>query len=281
MKAHPPVPRVADAPDHWFEEGHLWLLEKVDGALLRFQLRDSGLLRFGDRERVYDEPDAVPEPYRHAVRHVRERLDRDALRRAVADVEDVVFFAEAMHRRTIAYDWERTPSVLGIDVWSAEKGSFLPPDAVDRIFDRLGLTPVNVFERELRARDFDPDSYSIPQSAWYDGPAEGVVVRNKRGGRAKLLHPGVQSAQQPAPVDASADELAARYATDDRFEAVAAVLEERGRPVTVETLYERTLEFVLREAHHHVHGGRVDARAVRSAVAERTRAFLDARADGA
>ncbi|WP_255193119.1 RNA ligase family protein [Natronobeatus ordinarius] len=281
MKTYPPIPRVAGAPDHWFEEGHLWLLEKVDGALLRFQLQSSGLLRFGDRERVYDEPAAVPEPYRHAVEHVRANLDRDALRRAMSDVESVVFFAEAMHRQTIAYDWERTPSVLGIDVWSAETGTFLPPDAVDRIFDRLGLTPVNVFERELRARDFDPDAYSIPQSAWYDGPAEGVVVRNKRGGRAKLLHPD-QSATQPAPVDASADELAGRYATDSRFETVASTLEERGQPVTVDTLYERTLEFVLREAHHHVHGdGRVDARAFRSAVAARTRTFLDTRADDA
>ena len=280
MKTYPPLPRVADAPDHWFEEGHLWLLEKVDGAHLRFQLQSSGLLRFGDRERVYDGPDAVPEPYRHAVRHVRDRLDRDALRQAVDDVEAVVFFTEAMHHQTIAYDWDRTPSVLGIDVWSAEKESFLPPDAVDRIFDRLGLTPVTVVERELRARDFDPETYSIPQSAWYDGPAEGVVVRNKRGGRAKLLHPD-QSATQPS-VDASADELAARYATDDRFETVASTLEDRGQPVTVDTLYERTLECVLREAHHHVHGdARVDARAFRSAVAERTRIFLDTRADGA
>lgn len=278
MKSFPPASGVADAPERCFTEGHLWLLESVDGARFRFQLQESGLLRFGDRERVYDEPDAVPEVYGHAVRHVSEQLDRDALRRALAAVEDAVFFGRAMHHRTIAYDWERTPSFLGVDVWSAETETFLAPDAAERIFERLGLTPVNAFERERRARDFDPDSYVIPQSAWYDGPAYGVVVRNKRGGRATLVNPEVESADEPSPIDATPEQLAERYATDRRFETVATTLEERGRPVTFGALYERTLEQVHRAAHHHVQEVETgDQRAFRSAVAARTRAFLDDR----
>lgn len=277
MKSYPPIPRVADAPDGLFEDGHLWLLEKVDGAQFRFQLRESGLIRFGDRNRVYDDPDAVPEPYQHAVRHVRTSLDRDALRNAVDDVEALVFFGEAMHRRVIDYDWERTPSFLGFDVWSARKDEFYPVDTVERIFDRLGLRSVNVFERERRARDFDPDSYSVPRSAWYDGPAEGVVVRNKRGGRAALRHESFREVETPEPLDASAAEAAARYATRRRFETLARGLEEQGRPVTFEALYERVLEDIVREAHGRLYhdDATVDLAAFRSEVGALTRRFLD------
>ena len=281
MKAYPSIPRVADASDRLFEEGHLWILEKVDGAHLRFQLQRSGVVLFGDRDRIYTDPAAIPAPYRHAVRHVRERLDREALRNAVGDVESVVFFGAAMHRRTIEYDWERTPSFLGFDVWSADEGAFRPPDAVEQIFERLGLRPVNAFERERRARDFDPGAYTIPRSAWYDGPAAGVVVRNKRGGRAKLLHPDVREAEERVAPDASAEELAAAYATWSRFEGLAAELDDRDRPVTVETLYERALEDVVREVHGRLYGDEaVDEEAFRSEMAALTRAFLEDRHGG-
>ncbi|WP_126664570.1 RNA ligase family protein [Haloterrigena salifodinae] len=277
MKRFPSIPPIADVADGCFEDGHLWLIEKVDGAHFRFQLQESGLIRFGDRNRVYDDPDAVPEPYRHAVRHVRTNLEREALRDAVDDVEALVFFGEAMHRHTIDYDWERTPSFLGFDVWSAQKERFYSVDTVERIFNQLGLHTVNVFERERRARDFDPDSYSVPQSAWYDGPAEGVIVQNKRGQRATLLHPSFREIEATAPVDASAAEVAETYATQRRFETLSSELEERGRPVTFDTLYERVLEDIGREEHDRLYheSEPVDMKAFRSEVSALTRRFLE------
>jgi len=281
MKQFPSIPRVANAPEGLLDEGHLWLLEKVDGANFRFQLRPSGLLRFGDRSRVYDDPDTVPDPYQHAVRHVRDCLDREALRRAVDDVESLVFFGEAMHHHAVDYDWDRTPSFLGFDVWSAEKGAFYPPETVQQVFERLGLEPVNAVQRELPARDFDPDSYTVPRSAWYDGPAEGVVVRNKRGQRAKLLHSDFREVDETIPVDAAADELARKYATPRRFEKLAGKLDDRGQPVTFERLFERVVEDVVREEHKQLHHGDepVDMGAFRSGVAALTRAYLDDRDD--
>jgi hypothetical protein len=276
MKPFPSIPRVETAPD--VLEGHLWLLEKVDGANFRFQLRDTGLLRFGTRGKVYDDPAAVPEPYQHAVRHVREELDRTALRAAVEDVESIVFFGEAMHHHTIDYDWEQTPSFLGFDIWSAQDEAFRPPGAVQAIFERLGLQPVRAVQKELPARDFDPDSFAIPQSAYYDGPAEGVVIHNKRGGRAKLLHPEFQEVDETVPLDGDASDLAARYATDRRFEKWAAKLGDRGEPVTFEALYKRVLEDIVREEHKQIYHREdaVDLDVFREAVAERTRRFLDA-----
>lgn len=280
MKGFPPTPSPDDAADHVFEEGHLWILELIDGGPLRFQLRESGVVRFGDRDRVFD-ADSIPAPYRHAVRHVRETLDREALRAAVDDASDVVFFGVSTHRTGVAYDWERVPPFLGCDVWSAEKGTYRSPDAATAIFDRLGLDPVNAFDREVRARDFDPDAYAVPRSNWYDGPAAGAVVRNKRGGRAVLSNPELGDADAPdSPVDAEPADLAERYVTERRLERVAADLADRGRAVTVDALFDRVLEDVAREAPPALYGedATVDRGAFRSAAAERTRAFLDDRA---
>ena len=274
MKRRPSTPRAADAPPEVFEEGHLWLLERIDGEPIRFQLLASGVVRFGDRDRVYDDPDTLPDRYRHAVRHVRERLDREALRGAVEDVEDVVLFGRATVRRTTEYDWERTPAVLGTDVWSASAGRFYPPDVAAEIFDRLGLEPVNAIERERRARDFDPETYAVPDSAWYDGPAAGVVVRNKRAGRAALFHPAFEGAAEPESVAPSAAELAAEYATVDRLERIAADLADGGRPVTFEGVADRLLEEIHREEGRRLDGP-VDAGGVRSAAAETIRSVLE------
>jgi hypothetical protein len=281
MKKFPSIPRVANAADGLFEEGHLWVLEKVDGANFRFQLQQSGLILFGDRSRVYEDPDAIPDPYQHAVRHIRENLDREALRSAADTVEDIVFFGEAMHHHTISYDWERTPSFLGFGVWSADADAFYPFDTVERIFSRLGLSPVNAFEKEYRTRYFDPDSYTIPQSDWYDGPAEGAIIWNKRGDRAKLLHPAFREVDETVPVDAPAEELARKYATQRRFEKLAAKLDDRHQSVTFDTLYERALEDIVREEHKQLHHGETDVnmQVFHSEVAALTRKFLEERTD--
>lgn len=278
MKAYPSIPLLADAPDELLDSGHLWLTEWIDGAVLRIQLRESGLLRFGDREQVYDDPDAIPAPYRPAVQHVRERLDRNALRAAVDDVESVVLFGAATYRRTIEYDWDRIPPFLGFDVWSDDAETFRPPDVTEKVFEQLGLTPVNAFERERNTRDFDPGTYRVPDSAWYDGPAKGVVIHNKKGGRAKLLHPDFETTDDLSPIDDSPEELAERLATDRRFEAIAADLRSRGQPVSFETLHERAFEAIVREEHGRLFDGdsSVDLLAFRSAVAERTGEFLSA-----
>lgn len=278
MKQFPSIPRTEEVPSDLLDSGHLWIQELVDGAHFRFRLRESGMLQFGDRNRVYRDPDDIPLPYHHAVRHVREEFDREALRAARDDVSSVVFFGVATHRHTIDYDWERTPSFLGFDVWDdADEGQFLPPDAVEQIYDRLGLQSVNVFEKEVRATDFDPKDYEIPSSAWYDGPAAGVVLRNKTGQRAKILHPDFEAAGDVSVTenDATAEDLAREYATRDRVEAVADELEDRGRSVTFDAVYDRVVEAIVREETLLREEGVIDAGAFRSEVAARTQEFLD------
>jgi len=143
-----------------------------------------------------------------------------------------------MHRHAIEYEWDRTPSVLGFDIWSDENGAFYPPDTTERIFKRVGLRPVNAFERERHTRDFDPESYTVPQSNWYDGPAEGVIIRNKRGQRANLLHPAHRDGEETTPVDASAPERLSRDVRDattdeenrEATRGLPTTRDRRGRP---------------------------------------------------
>ncbi|MFC4548816.1 MULTISPECIES: RNA ligase family protein [Halorussus] len=281
MRRYPSIPPIEDAPPELLDGGHLWIQERVDGAALRFELRDSGLLRFGDRTRVFD-ADEIPDAYRHAVRHVRKRFDRRALRDAVGDVESVTFFGVATHRRAIDYDWDRLPSFLGTDVWSEEKAAFLPPDSVEGIYERLGLDPVNAVAKEVRAVDFDPDSYEIPESAWYDGPAKGVVLRNKTGERATLPNPAFEDSEDRGPVETSAEEFAEAYATDDRFRAVVRELEAEGRTPDFDAVFECTVERAFREEHDRLfdEAAAFDSRAFRSEIAARARRFLDAEVAG-
>ena len=273
MKEYPQVPRPADAPVRLFAEGHLWVLEHVDGGLLRFQVRGDNAVRFGDRTTVHGDIESVPLPYRSAVRHVQAHLDREALRAAVDDPGRVVFFAVSTHRRAVPYDFDRLPPALGLDIWDGDR--FLTPDAVHQIFDRLGLEPVPAVERELPARDFDPDRYTVPGSAWYDGPAAGVVVCNKRGDRARLLHPEFRD-EPSVTVDRDAETLVAAYATRHLFERLVTALQDRGQPVTVDTLSGRVLEELAREHHHELYlaDDHVDMRRVRTAVTDLTREFL-------
>ncbi|WP_336135453.1 RNA ligase family protein [Natronomonas amylolytica] len=274
MKNAPPQPSIDEAPDALTETGHLWLLEYIDGAPLRFQVQDSGLIRFGDSQRVFH-PEEIPVQYHHAVRYVREHLDREALRSAVDDVEEYVFFGTATYRQDVAYDWARLPSFVGTDVWSGSDGRYLTFDTVENALDRLGLDAVNAFERELPARDFDPDSYTVPESAWYDGPAAGVVVRNKRGQRGQMLSSDVESADAGA-IEGTADEIASELATEERFEAVEQRLGRRNESATVDALAERVFEAIVREQYQPLVRGpeRVDLEELRAAVATRARAYL-------
>lgn len=277
MKEYPPVPDVADAPPDLLDSGHLWIQERMAGAHLRFRMDDSGLLAFGDRARVFDRVDA-PLPYRHAVRHVREAFDRDALRRAADDVSALVFFGEATVHRGVPYDWDRTPAFLGFDVWSGD--GFLPPDRVERAFDRLGLDAVNAVEKEVPARDFHPDRYDLPDSRWYDGPAAGVVVRNKNGARATLDNPAVSGTgddPDPDSADLDPEALADRYVTIERVAAVVERLEDRGHAVEFDAVYERVLAELAREECRRLFDDgepTLDVGALRDAVAARTRERL-------
>jgi len=276
MKSLPDIPPVAAAPSELLESGHLWILESVVGAPLRFRLAESGIIEFGDDDRVYTDPDGLPPQYSHAVRHIRSNLDREALRAAVDDASEIVFFGTAMQYRGLDYDWERTPSFLGQEIWSATNKQFRPPDAVEGIFDRLGLQAVNPLVQELAARDFDPDRYPIPASAWYDGSAAGIVIRDKAGNRARRPNPAVTVDDSPQTAATTADELAGSYGSVDRLSRLVSQSSGTTQTIGADQLFERAFESAVRELHPRVFGpaGPVERAAFRSVLAARSAEFI-------
>ncbi|WP_256298205.1 hypothetical protein [Haloarchaeobius salinus] len=275
MHDPPPTPPLADAPDALLDGGHLWLREHVTGSPFRFQLQASGVLAFGDGEREFDHDD-VPLPYAHAVRHVRERFDREAFRASVDDVASVTFVGVAVDGSHVAYDWARTPSFLGTEVYDADHGAFLPPDSVASIYEGLGLAPVNALEKEVRAVDFDPESYPFPDSDWRDGPVAGVLLADKTGHRAVLRNPAVETAGGHEPVASTPEELVERHVTDRWLEGVVASVGVAADELGFDLLFERAVEALAREHVRAFHDGSVDTdeSAVRSAMADRVEAHL-------
>lgn len=275
MKEYPEIPTVSEAPAHVFEQGHLWLYEYVTGVEFRFQLTEYGTLRVGDGRRSYD-PDDVPLSHRHAVRHVRDRLDREALRAAVDDVEEIVFFGQATLQHGVPYEWDRLPSLLGFDVWHAGRERFLPPGTVENIYHRLDLRPGNTVAREVNVRDFDPAGYEFPTSEWYDGPVAGIVIENKRGGRARRDNPVAGTARDDADLPESPAALARHLATERRLSRIVSDLETRDRQVTFEAVHERLFETIVREEYRRLFesGREVDVELFRSELGDLVGAFL-------
>lgn len=269
MRGFPPLPDVDEAPSSLLD-GHLWLQEWVEGGPLRVQLQSSGMLVFGDDERVFKD---VPLGYQHAVRHVRERFERDVLRSALDDVESAVFYGIATHNESLEYDWMDLPPFLGFDVYDRREDRFLPPDSVERLFGRLGLDPLNAVQKELRGSDFDAATYDLPESAWRDGRAAGVLVRNKTGDRAVVsASPNDQS--PPEPFTDPPSEIAEAVVTDQRFERARDSVTTGGS----DAVAERLLEIVAREEYARLLGpdATVDVDSLRSAIAEQTRRRLGA-----
>lgn len=274
MHEPPSIPSLEDAPE-LLTGGHLWIQERVAGGRLRFALGADGRVVVGDADRPYRD-DSYPPRFRAAVRYVHERLEREVLRAAVDDPGTVTFVGVATHEDGLPYEFDRLPPVLVTDVHDATGDGWLLPDRVEQATKRLGLDPVNALRKEVRAVDFDPDRFEFPDSAWYDGPVAGVVVRDKTGHLATLVNPGIQR-PDPAPLEGTPEEVAADLAPDDLIRAVAADLEGAGRAVTYDAVLNGVLDRVARRHHRRIdhHESSVGLEALRPALGERVRRFLE------
>ena len=242
--------------------GNVWIEELLDAEPLRFAVAD-GRLRFAGPDRPFAEGDPPPR-YRAAVRAVREAFDVGALFEAVEAPGAYTFVCDATVRRHLPYDWGRLPAAVGVEIHDGTGDRWLAPDDTARIYDRLGLATPNAFERERAARHFYPDRYGMPDSAWYDGPPAGILVRDKNGTRGVRYHPEF-APEVPVERDRLApDALVEAYLTDERIARVAGTLEQPG----FEPLFDRVVDSVFRETPAELDG---EWRAFRSAAAERVR----------
>lgn len=234
------------------------------------------MVKFGTETTVSSDVETFPRRYHAAIRQVREHLDRDVLYEAIDRVEDVTFIGVATYRRRIDYDWQRLPAFVGLDVWFEEKGAFRPPDAVEGIYDRLGIEPVNAIDREVRVRDFDLDRQSFPPSSWYDGPVTGLLIKNKRGGRGRLHNPAIDEELSTDSTNQSPEAIVDDYPVHELFKRVKSDLEGVEKPIRVGTIVKRSMEVLYREQHHRLGRAksRVDPEELRSTLAHEASRFI-------
>jgi hypothetical protein len=264
------MPALASVSRDYFE-GNLWIQELVVGDPLRFAVGDGGYVRFADADGTVSDP--APLGRRAAVTHVRMHLDVDRLRMEADTPERYTFFGVATHGGVLPYDLDRLPPFVGFDVWDDARGCWLPADTVVRVLEGLGLDPVNAFERELPARHFYPDRWETPDSAWYDGPPAGIVVRDKHGNRARRYHEGFDPSTAERDRHPDPEALAEDTVTAARLERAAERVRATGRSPTFDTLYDAVAGEVFREAG--VVATADDEQAFRSGASERIQRWLD------
>ena len=231
-----PFPTTSDlnADPDTMGEGHLWILEGVEGQPLRFSLRADGRLVFETEHRRIDRDSADP-AVRPAIGAVQSTFRRDAFRDAVEDVTTVTFYGVATCQHRIEYDWASLPAFVGTDIYSAATDGLLAPERAHASFDRLGLTPAPAIDREVRADTIRPDRFTFPASKWADEPVAGVRLADKHGWRGRLDNPDRPKAPTASFRDADAaaaallnDDLIDRIGTDDPVDdAVRALARER------------------------------------------------------
>ncbi|AWB26840.1 hypothetical protein [Halococcoides cellulosivorans] len=236
MHAVPDLPAPHDAPA-LFESGHLWLSEWLPGPLLRARLDASGQIRVdGARGRIDDRD--PPVDLRWPIRALRTDLDRAALREATADPSAVTLVLVAPRNEGLDYDWTALPPIVGVAIHDAARDRWLAPDAAERAFEGIGLATLPTIARERRARDFDPESIAIPDSSVRDGPAAGVLIRNKRGDHALVTDVG-SGESDPLPDDP--DVAAEHLVTDARLDRAIELASDRS------AVADRLFELLVRE----------------------------------
>ncbi len=258
--------------------GHVWVQELPTGGEFRFQVAPSGLVTSATAQQSFDTATAVPPQFRRAAELIDERLDREALEAATDDPSDVTFCGIATRNEGVEYDWSMVPPFVGVDIWSGRKEQFLSPDAAAGVFKRLGLPTIPAIEKELAAAHTDLTRYEnqgrFPESEWREGQAAGILIRDKSGGRGLAWRQEQNAA--PASDPQSTVELATEYATDERIEQTVAALQADGQPVTVDTVGDRLVADVAREAYVDlfVDGEFVTSlSAFQSAIAERVQQY--------
>lgn len=247
MEPCPETPALKDVD----LSGHVWVQELPRGAQFRFQVAPSGLVTFATTEHSFDTITALPPQFRRAAASINERLDHGALEAATDDPSDVTFCGIATRNEGIEYDWKSLPPFVGVNVYSGRKSQFLSPDSATGVFNRLGIPTLPAIDKELNAAHADftryEDESGFPQSAWREGHAAGILIRDKSGGRAVAWaeEANVKSTSEPK----SATELANEYATDERITQTIAALRAEERSVTVDTIRDRLVADVARESY--------------------------------
>lgn len=231
--------------------GSIVITEKLDGSNFRFTYTEDDGYTFGSRNTFGDSLNC--DQFSDPIAYVEETCDVDTLVTLQEDYGQLVVFGEAMLPHTISYEWEQTPLFVGFDVWNIDKQVFHHTEHSKEIIEDIGL-PFTPIIDEVAVDDLDGWDRGIPQSAYYDGKAEGIVMKNhdtstyckivrddfkekrdiKFGGKNRSL--------------SDTEKIVEEYVTPARVESVAHQLVDDGEWNTIELpMMEILPEAVLRD----------------------------------
>lgn len=227
MKHYDKIRRIGHpSTDGLFDtDGKLVIQEKMDGANFRFHIDVDGEYTFGSRnvsyENVRDED--IPKDFRPTIEYVRNTINDSQLETSVEQFGALTIFGESMHPHTIAYDWDAVPRFLGFDVYKHDGEEWMEPQTASDVIRLCGLQSCPQIDLVRDVAAFDVEEYLPPQSAYRDGEAEGIVVRNTHTNvRAKYVtdqfaekHGEVNSGEYEETTTSDAERMANRYTGDN------------------------------------------------------------------
>lgn len=233
MKSYPSLNYPGDDGTRGlFAEGTIVIQEKLDGANFRFTWDVDDGLTFGSR-RTWDDG-MNEEQFHEPIWYVDSYVDRGVLSDQRAEYGQLLYFGEAMMPHTISYDWEETPEFVGFDVWSVEEQRFLPTEEVYDLFEEANLPTAQLIDT-VYAEDWDDYEFDVPESEYFDGPAEGVVFKNHdtdtyaKYVREDFKEKNKKTFGKPKKYQESgAEKLAYQYVTEARIEKQAYKLRDEG-----------------------------------------------------
>lgn len=235
-----------------FSEGTVYIQEKVDGSNFRLK-RDGDELVFGSRN---TEGEGMNEDqFEDPIQFAEERVDKSGLL-SVEEMfgQPVVYFAEAMMPHTLSYDWADTPELVGFDVWLTEDEEFAEPRQAKEAFKKIGVPFAPILD-VIDASEWDNYDFEVPQSAYGDVKAEGVVFKNPEQGvygkyvREEFKEKNNKTFGKPKKYQESgAEKLSYQYITESRIEKqIYKMRDEEGKEVRMEMMAEGLPQNVIED----------------------------------
>lgn len=293
MKKFPKIKRLGHTENNGLLESnneHITVQEKLDGANFRFTLEqnldeeyhtEDRELVFGSRNVEYKNERDTDDTFQHAIDYVRENVDIPRLEYLQANCGELTVFGEAMHSHTIDYDWVNTPSFIGYSIHSKTNG-FIDALRSIKFIDFIGLPTTRI-----HPVDVVMDGFDCPESAFYDGPAEGVVVKNDETGQVakvrskefKEMH-GASHGKTPEEYEpADSVVLAHQFATEARILKMIHKYNDRGVDVNMsvmEDLWRDVFDDIIEEEYDTIFLGdhTINTKDFRSEVASNTATVL-------
>lgn len=235
--------------------------EKLDGANFRFTMQDDmEFLLYGSRNQEFNESSA-PKNFKPIIEYIKKRLKNRPYEN-LRLLKDVIVYGEAMLKHTIQYD-KCTPLFIIFDVYSLKNNCYLPYEIVQNWGEMLNMEVVSG-ERYPTFMEFYniymlKKEDIIPKSKYYDGPAEGVVIKDVMGqGFLKIVgekyREAMKSPKKNRLTDVIGDcnsQIVATYCTEARLnkclnklfydEVIRKVSMEAIRPL-LDTIYNDIIE---------------------------------------